>query len=233
MPKFQRARSDEQREIRRQAILRVATEMLAQMPVAELSLNELSRRVGLAKSNVLRYFDSREAVLLELLDAAAREWLDRLPAILPPPLTPGAASDTASTRERTERIAAALAESLVDDRILCELISVSSAVLERNVSVDVARRYKLSTTQNTATLAALVRERVGGLSAEGATVFAGAAVVALAGIWPLTQPSETMLCVYQDPEYAALRMDFGTALREVVATLLAGCLVRWPAAAVS
>ena len=30
------------------------------MPVAELSLNELSRRVGLAKSNVLRYFESRE-----------------------------------------------------------------------------------------------------------------------------------------------------------------------------
>ena len=29
--------------------------------MAELSLNELARRVGLAKSNVLRYFDSREA----------------------------------------------------------------------------------------------------------------------------------------------------------------------------
>ena len=70
---FQRARSDEQREVRRQAILRVAAEMLAQMPVAKLSLNELSRRVGLAKSNVLRYFESREAVLLELLDMAWRE----------------------------------------------------------------------------------------------------------------------------------------------------------------
>ncbi len=231
MPKFQRARSDEQREVRRQAILRVATEMLAQMPVAELSLNELSRRVGLAKSNVLRYFDSREAVLLELLDAAAREWLAVLPAILPPPVTPDDGAE--STRERTERIAAALAESLVDDRILCELISVSSAVLERNVSVDVARRYKLSTIQNTATLAGLVRERLAGLSAEGATVFAGTAVVALAGIWPLTQPSEAMLCVYQDPELATLRMDFGTALREVLATLLAGCLVRWPDTALS
>ena len=52
--------------------------MLAEMPVAELSLNELSRRVGLAKSNVLRYFESREAVLLELLDAAWRDWLDQL-----------------------------------------------------------------------------------------------------------------------------------------------------------
>ena len=46
--------------------------MLAEMPVAEVTLNELSRRAGLAKSNVLRYFESREAVLLELLDSAWR-----------------------------------------------------------------------------------------------------------------------------------------------------------------
>src|SRR2546421_13066804 len=84
-PAFRRARSDEQREIRRQAILRVAAGMVAEMPVAELSLNELSRRVGLAKSNVLRYFESREAVLLELLDNAWRDWLARATAALPPP----------------------------------------------------------------------------------------------------------------------------------------------------
>ena len=49
--------------------------MLEEMPVAEVSLNELSRRVGLAKSNVLRYFESREAVLLELLLDFLGSWL--------------------------------------------------------------------------------------------------------------------------------------------------------------
>src|SRR4051812_50004066 len=63
--------------------------MLAEMPVAALSLNELSRRVGLAKSNVLRYFESREAVLLELLDAAWREWLVALEDALPAGKTAG------------------------------------------------------------------------------------------------------------------------------------------------
>lgn len=75
---FRRARSEEQREIRRRAILDTAAAMLAEMPVAEVSLNELSRRVGLAKSNVLRYFESREAVLLELLDDFLGTWLDQL-----------------------------------------------------------------------------------------------------------------------------------------------------------
>ncbi|HEY4701584.1 MAG TPA: helix-turn-helix domain-containing protein, partial [Streptosporangiaceae bacterium] len=71
MTLFQRARSAEQREVRRRAILDTAAAMLAEMTVAEVTLNELSRRVGLAKSNVLRYFESREAVLLDLLGS---EW---------------------------------------------------------------------------------------------------------------------------------------------------------------
>src|SRR5580704_13371703 len=78
MTTFQRARSEEQREARRRAILDTAAAMLAEMPVAQVTLNELSRRVGLAKSNVLRYFESREAVLLELLDSAWQEWLTQL-----------------------------------------------------------------------------------------------------------------------------------------------------------
>ena len=82
MTTFQRARSEEQREVRRRAILDAAAAMLAEMPVAEVTLNELSRRVGLAKSNVLRYFESREAVLLELLDSAWQEWLTGLEADL-------------------------------------------------------------------------------------------------------------------------------------------------------
>ena len=64
---FQRARSEDQRAQRRASILAAASGMLTESSVADVSLNELSRRVGLAKSNVLRYFHSREAILLELV----------------------------------------------------------------------------------------------------------------------------------------------------------------------
>ncbi|MEU9885293.1 TetR family transcriptional regulator [Sphaerisporangium sp. NPDC051011] len=79
---FQRARRPEQVEIRKGVILAMAREMLRQRPLAELSLNELASRVGLAKSNVLRYFESREAIFLEILDELWQEWLDALDAAL-------------------------------------------------------------------------------------------------------------------------------------------------------
>ena len=60
---------------RRLAIMNVAREMLAEKTVGDISLRELSDRVGLAKSNVLRYFDSREAIFLEVLDEEFAMWL--------------------------------------------------------------------------------------------------------------------------------------------------------------
>ena len=107
MTSFKRARSEEQRTQRRRMILDTTAAMLAEMPVAHVSLNELSRRVGLAKSNVLRYFESREAVLLELLDAASQEWLEQLHDALTAAVNPNA-----SPAERGDQLAGTLAISL-------------------------------------------------------------------------------------------------------------------------
>src|ERR1700678_4471280 len=116
MVAFQRARSEEQREARRQAILDTAAAMLDQMPVSEVSLNELSRRVGLAKSNVLRYFESREAILLELLDQAGGQWLAELAGQLSVGIDP-----VGDERDRGDQIAAVIADSLGPRRVLCDL----------------------------------------------------------------------------------------------------------------
>ena len=107
MTVFQRARSEEQREARRQAILGTAAAMLAEMPVADVTLNELSRRACLAKSNVLRYFESREAVLLELLDSAWQGWLVQLDRELADAVDPAA-----PVTVRSGQLAAAIAASL-------------------------------------------------------------------------------------------------------------------------
>ncbi len=137
MVMFQRARSEQQRELRRRAILDTAAAMLAEMPVAEVTLNELSRRVGLAKSNVLRYFESREAVLLQLLDSAAQEWLAQLERDLPAAVHPDAAP-----ADRGDQLAAAIAASLAARPVLCDLAGAQAAVLERNISPQVAAEFK-------------------------------------------------------------------------------------------
>lgn len=219
MTDFQRARSDEQREVRRRAILDAAAAMLVEMPVAQVSLNELSRRVGLAKSNVLRYFESREAVLLELLDGEWQDWLADLPAAT-------AVDADAPVGPRGEQLAAALAGSLAGRPVLCDLLGAQAAVLERNVSPEVAARYKRAAMADVDALGGIVRRAVPELGA-AAPRFAAAAVLVTGAIWTHTQPSAAMLEAYAaSPELAAMRLDFTATLCEVLATLLAGVLAR-------
>ena len=54
-------------------VLDAAEALLAEMPVEEISLRELGRRLGVSKTHVVRYFESREGVFLELTGHALRE----------------------------------------------------------------------------------------------------------------------------------------------------------------
>ena len=209
MTTFQRARSEETREIRRQAILDTAARMLAEMPAGEITLNELSRRSHLAKSAILKYFESREAILLELLDRAWKQWTADLAA-----------------QPTDRRLADALTESLERHPQFCELLSAQAGVLEHNVSAEVAGRYKLAAYANVAALADVIRTHLPELG-DLAAQLAPQIVLVIGAVWTHSRPSPGMLAAYEaDPHLATMRLDFAPSLRAVVDTLIAGTLTR-------
>ena len=217
---FQRARSEEQREIRRQAILDTAASMLTEMPVADISLNELSRRTGLAKSNVLRYFESREAILLELLDqlgqALYADGAARIPA--------GISAD-APLRTRVTRLASAVAEEFAEREMLCELLSSQASVLERNVSPETIIRYKRSTYRSLEGFSVVLREVVPELDAPKAGEAARAIVIAVGAYWTHAHPPANLRQVYDaDPALVFLPEQFRAALERVIAVTILGLL---------
>ena len=222
MTTFQRARSEEQRQLRRRAILDAAAAMLAEMPVAQVTLNELSRRVGLAKSNVLRYFESREAVLLELLDSAWQEWLTQVEADLPTALDAGAPA-----AGRADQLAAVLAGSLAARPVLCDLLSAQAAVLERNVSPEIALQYKRAALADVTRLGRLIHRHLRELAGHDAERLAAGTVLVAGALWVHAQPSAAVLAAYEaDPAVAVFRTDFTATLREVIEVLTAGLLAR-------
>ncbi|EDY42760.1 TetR/AcrR family transcriptional regulator [Streptomyces sp. SPB074] len=218
---FQRARSEEQREIRRRAILDTAAAMLAEMPVAGLSLNELSRRVGLAKSNVLRYFESREAVLLELLDDFLGDWL----AVLADELAEGIEAQ-AAPEARAERLAEILGRSLASRTVLCDLFGAQGGVLEHNVSVEVVKRHKRASLAKLAGMAELVRRHVPELG-DGAELFCLTALISAGAFAAYVPPPPSLLAAYADePALGVLHLDLEEALRISLTSSLLGVLPR-------
>jgi AcrR family transcriptional regulator len=218
---FQRARSEEQREIRRRAILDAAAAMLDEMPVDEVSLNELSRRVGLAKSNILRYFESREAVLLELLDDFLGSWLAELAGELAAGIEAHAAPAV-----RARQLAEVLSQSLASRVVLCDLFGAQGGVLEHNVSVEVIKRHKRSSLARLATMTELVRRHVPELG-DGAQLFCLMSLVSAGALSSYVPPPPSLLAAYADePALGVLHMELLDALRAAFTATLVGLLPR-------
>src|SRR5690349_294708 len=204
---FQRARSDEQRAIRRQTILDTAAAMLDEMPVAEVSLNELSRRVGLAKSNVLRYFESREAVLLELLDIFLERWLAELAEELAAGIEADAAPEVRAGR-------------------LAEILGAQGGVLEHNVSVEAVKRHKRCSLTRLADMTGLVRRHVPELG-DGAQLFCLMSLVSAGALSAYVPPPPSLLAAYaEEPALGVLHLDLRDALRTSFTSTLLGILPR-------
>lgn len=214
---FKRARSDEQRQERRQAILHTAAAMLVEMPVSEVTLNELSRRVGLGKSAMLIYFESREAVLLELLDGQIADWIAALAEIEP--------LAAVSLNARTEYLADAMTRELVARSILCDLIGAQASVLERNVSTEVALRHKRANLEAVRAVNEITRRHLPELTeAEATKVFAYLLLMTSAA-WPRSRPTDAVRGAYEaDSDVAALHMDFGATISDIIRVVISGTL---------
>ena len=79
---FQRARKPEEIETRRRALLAAAAELFDAEGPLGAGLNAIAARAGFTKSNVYRYFESREQVLLALFLAEMDEMVPALCADL-------------------------------------------------------------------------------------------------------------------------------------------------------
>lgn len=221
MQTFQRARSAEQREARREAILSTAHEMLTEMPVSQVTMNGLARRVGLAKSNVMRYFESREAVLLDLLSRMAAEWLSEATSNVAEHVS----RDT-SVLERAQSLSRIFAVLFTEHRVLCDLLSAETSVLEHNVSEEVALRYKRGALVALDGLAALVVDVLPELDAESGHDAAFTTIVLVGAMWTHSHPSPAMAAVYRDEPALATVEGFTESLGHMIFTYLTGLLAK-------
>lgn len=115
-PPFARARSPQQREDRLRRLTEVTRALLDDTRAGELTLGEIATEAGLAKSGVLRYVGSREALLLLVMYHEHLGWLDDLQAQL---------------HDERRTLAKALAHTLAQRPVLCDLISVAPVLMNR------------------------------------------------------------------------------------------------------
>jgi len=182
---FQRARRPEQKLQRRDAILGAARDLAQRDGVRNVSLADIAAQIGIHKSALLRYFETREQIFLELTAEAWRDWARALHAGL------DAASPGSAAPAPAALVADVFARAFADRPLFCDLIAHTPLNLERNVSPEAVRRYKLTSLGMVDEAAALVARVLPALTLAEAREFV-ATLASLAGsLWQIANPAHS------------------------------------------
>lgn len=127
-----KARSSQEKADRRDELLRAAAGLFDSVPYAKISMAQVAERAGVAKGTVYLYFASKEELFLGLLEKLLFAWHDALDQRL----------DAARGEVSADQVIEMLALRSPGRKTLTGLLAIVSGVLEHNVSVEAASRYK-------------------------------------------------------------------------------------------
>jgi AcrR family transcriptional regulator len=175
-------------------------------------LNELARRADVAKANVYRYFETREALLLALLWEEWQRWFDALRAEWP---------EDERAPPSLDAVASRLARSLARETLLCELTAALPTVLEQNLGEPAIRDFKHASLAFFGTIARFLAERAPVLSEAVYAEILHDAAHAIMGLYPPLHPPPSVARALEDPALGFFRRDFAVELERVVGALAA------------
>ncbi|MFC4535793.1 TetR/AcrR family transcriptional regulator [Sphaerisporangium dianthi] len=207
---FLRARRPEHKRQRREAILDAARELAMRDGVRAVSLGGVAAAAGLAKSNVGRYFGTREEIYLELAAEAWQDWGDEV-------------GERLRDAGDVEDIVATLTETLAARPLMCDLLGNISTSLEHNVSVESARSCKRVVLRVIADLAARVAAAPSGLTESEGFELVGMVTMTAGLLYPVSNPPPVIRELYaQDPAMAAACPPFLPTLKRMVTAVALG-----------
>jgi AcrR family transcriptional regulator len=208
----ERARTREDKEDRRLAILAAAREVWAVSTFAVLTMAQVGDRAKLAKGTLYLYFPTKEALLLGVLEADLGRWLSEVGRRLEEP----------SAIWTPDTVADLLASTLLADLAMVRLLVILGTILEHNVPQARILHFKDWL---------LVRMQEAGRQFERRLSFLGGGEglrlllhlhALVTGLGQIAQPAPAVARVLAQPRFEPFRIDFGEELRAMLQALLRG-----------
>ena len=208
-----RARSDDEKRERRDAILETALAMYERDPsFSAFTMADLAREAGLAKGTLYLYFRHKEEVFLTLVGTLFEEWFDDVDGRL----------ERGRGEWTAERAAEVLLESIRGRTTLARLLAILPAIVEQNVEIDAAQAYKRRVLERSVETGGRLEGRLDFLRpGQGGRLLVHLHALVI-GMWQLAEPSPVIRKVMEQPGMEPARVDFERDLHAVLLALLHG-----------
>lgn len=204
---WQRARTEEQVEQRVREIQDAAARLMKTLPYEKVTLLRIAQELNFTRSNVYRYFSTREEIFLSMYAADMRRWSEDIEREFTEPLS-------------IESFAEKWTEILCRQEQLLELSSLLAVTLERNTSEEAFRKTKLFLVELLYRLVGILRKVLPMLSDDQIVEFARTQQVLLSGAWPMSRLPERQKEILRESKIEYMILDFPVFFRDTILRLL-------------
>lgn len=204
----QRAKSPQQKALRRQQILDAAARQFANSAFDKVNLADIAQSVGITKAALYRYFRSKELLFLAL-------YLQQMEALVQ--------SAEALTQDEPNAPSPADACVAVIDQhpLFCQLNAILNTVLEQNLTVEEAKTFKQALLPLMARFASKISEWLA-VSIADAIALLQHIQATMIGCWHISHPSETTRQALKDPQFGVFQVDFKPTFQQHLRWLIEG-----------
>ena len=211
---WKRARTEEKKNERKEAIYEAAVTLFTKNGYDNVSLNGIAAEAGFTKSNLYRYYTSREEIFLRIFSELFATWSEACLKDM----------RNVETGASIEEFAVVWTEAALPHKQLMELMPLLFISLEQNSSYEQLLKFKRLTVKVLAEHGAELVRIFPKLDAQKAGSFLILINSTLASLWASSAYNETLASVYDQEEFQVLKPVFDRDVNLAVTTLLRGLL---------
>lgn len=210
---WERARTEEQKAQRIAEIIGATARLYETQPFEKISLVSIAKAANFTRSNLYKYFNSKEEIFFEFLNQDVIRWRKDLVATL-----------KKKRRYTIAEFAAVWANVQARHLRMQDLTSILYDFLEKNASIERMIDFKQLARAEYATISELLCDLFPRLTRENAVKFLNMQFAASIGLYTMTNLSSVQQEVLTYPEFKHLKVDYDSYYQECLAYLLNGLL---------
>lgn len=211
---FKRARQPEQIEYRREEILRSALIIFRQKGLENVTLTDIAQEVGTVKSNLYRYFDSREHIYLNILQRQGDAWEKRITSLL----------EKLAGKGTIAKVANVITEAFMKSEDYCQLSTVVNSLLEKNLTPKHVINFRSVSFERRKRFAHILAAALPNTSIEIIFPLTLPIFAQMVVLWSLGHPPPGPKKLLEKPEFAHLNHNFKKEMSRVIELILKGAL---------
>ncbi|MBQ4848105.1 TetR/AcrR family transcriptional regulator [Pseudoalteromonas sp. MMG005] len=209
---WKRARTDERKNERKEAIYDAAYTLFKAKGYDKVSFNGIASEAGFTKSNMYRYFSSKEEIFLNVFASLFEQWFDNYCARL----------QKLKENECVDNFTEAWVGSFSEHPKLMDLMPILFSSLEKNSSYEQLQAFKRLSKNLLYRITLEISRIYPSVQGEKAFKFLNLGYAATVNCWTANSQSEALKKLYEDEEFKDLKPNFEYDLSESITIVIRG-----------